>query len=355
MNIGERCKRSWHLIQVSVSILQRHPKFLVFPVVTTFFSAVILLFFIAPVALRPTGYPYSDARHWEAVYHRVFHETSVPAHVAVGSSKSVELEMSGTDPSTKSIATPLTHSPDSHSGLRQGEINIEDRPHLTAFGMAYCGAAYFLSMVLATYFNVAFYHEILSALRGNDVSIRRGLAFALTRWQAVLLWATFAGLVGLLIRQLEERVAFFGKLVIGLIGTAWSVASIFVVPVLVMESESINPFGMLKKSALTLKKSWGEALIGFVGVQAGGMLVAFGSVLLALVAIAISVIAQSVWVAIVTGVVWLSTIITLSYFVSVANHVYRCALYLYATEQTVPEPYSLELLQMAWKMKKVKP
>lgn len=355
MNIIETCKRSWHLIQASVSILQRHPKFLVFPVVTTFFTAVILLFFIAPVALRPTGYPYSDARHWEVVYHSIFHETSAPTHVAVGSSESVESEMSGTDPSTKSIATPTTHSPDTYRGVRQGGLSSEDRPHLTAFGIVYCGAAYFLSMVLATYFNVAFYHEILSALRGNGVSIRRGLAYALTRWQAVLLWATFAGLVGLLIRQLEERVDFFGKLIIGLIGTAWSVASIFVVPVLVMETESINPFGMLKKSALTLKRTWGESLIGFVGIQAGGMLVAFVSVLLALVAIAVSIISLSIWVALATVFVWLFTVVALSYFVSIANHIYRCALYLYATEQRISEPYSLELLQMARKVKTVKP
>ena len=355
MILVETCKRVWQLIQAAISILKQHPKFLVFPVVTTFSTAIILLFFTAPVAFQPTGYRYTDLRHWETVCHLFFSKTSTPESNSADSPESVAPEINGAEPSAKSAAIPPSRSPVSSGGLPHANTNTEERPNLTAFGMVYCGAAYYLSMVLATYFNVAFYHEILSALRGNGVSIHRGLAYALTRWQAVLLWAAFAGLVGLLIRQLEERVAFFGKLVIGLIGTAWSVASIFVVPVLVMETESINPFGMLKKSALTLKKTWGEALIGFVGIQSGGMLVAFVSFLLALVAIMVSIISQSLWVALGTLVAWLFTVVGLSYFVNVANHIYRCALYLYATEQRVSEPYSLELLQMAWKTKKMKP
>ena len=37
---------------------------------------------------------------------------------------------------------------------------------------------YFLSMFLATFFNVAFYSEIIAALDGRGVSFRRGLATA---------------------------------------------------------------------------------------------------------------------------------------------------------------------------------
>ena len=56
--------------------------------------------------------------------------------------------------------------------------------------------AYFVSMFLATFSNVAFYHEIMQALNGQPVFIRRGFRFAATRWKAVLLWSLFAGLVG---------------------------------------------------------------------------------------------------------------------------------------------------------------
>ncbi len=321
--------------------------------VTTVFTSVILLFFITPVAFQPTSYPYSDSRHWQAVFQSVFHGESSRVNLSAESRGHRETELNRDTPSTVATEQQSPQSVGSSANPHHNPDQQEDSA-LTVFGMVYLGAAYFLSMILATYFNVAFYHQILSALRGNEVSIRTGLAYALTRWQAVLLWATFAGLVGLLIRKLEERVGFFGKLVVSLIGTAWSVACIFVVPVLVMETESVDPFGMLKKSALTIKQAWGEALIGFVGVQVGSWLVALGSVVFVGLALAVSVVTQSIWFAVVSGLIWFLGIVTLSYITSVANHVYRCALYLYSTERTIVEPYSLELLQMAWKVKKVK-
>lgn len=219
-------------------------------------------------------------------------------------------------------------------------------------GFAYLAAAYFLSMLLATYFNVAFYHEILAALKGDEVSLQRGLAFALTRWQAILLWTLFAGLVGLVIRKLEERLGFVGRLVFGLIGTAWSVACIFVVPVLVTDTKTINPIELLKESAHTLKETWGESLIGFVGVRFGGLLLVLGSLVFLGAAAGVSIAIGSYWMIAVAGFVWFSSVMAFSYVLSVAGQVYRCALFIYSTERTVPEPYSPELLQMAWKSKK---
>jgi hypothetical protein len=38
--------------------------------------------------------------------------------------------------------------------------------------------------------------------------------------------------------------------------------------------------------------------------------------------------------------------------VAIANHIYRCSLFLYATDGTVPAPFTPELLNSAWKVKK---
>ncbi|HRU05899.1 MAG TPA: DUF6159 family protein [Candidatus Brocadiia bacterium] len=81
----------------------------------------------------------------------------------------------------------------------------------------------------------------------------------------------FTGLVGLLIRTLEERIGLLGRWIIKLIGLAWSVASVFVVPIIVLGQEGTSPLRMLKTSAGTLKKTWGESLLGCMGVQFGGL------------------------------------------------------------------------------------
>src|SRR5258708_73054 len=49
------------------------------------------------------------------------------------------------------------------------------------------------------------------------------------------------------------------------------------------------------------------------------------------------------WLLAAAGLVWLVSMIAFAYLTSVASQVYRCALFLYASEGTIPEPYSLEL------------
>jgi hypothetical protein len=106
--------------------------------------------------------------------------------------------------------------------------------HVEPLGSAMLAGVY-LSMFLATLCSVAFNSEILAALSGQAVSIRDGFAVALGRWKSVLLWSLLAGLVGLVIQKLEEHLSFVGRLVMGWVGLAWSVASIFAIPILVRE------------------------------------------------------------------------------------------------------------------------
>ncbi len=60
----------------------------------------------------------------------------------------------------------------------------------------------------------------------------------------------------------------------------------FVIPVLVMEEHPDNPIGVVKQSAGVIRKTWGEALAGYAGLQVGGIIVGFGSIFVMVVAIA---------------------------------------------------------------------
>jgi hypothetical protein len=218
--------------------------------------------------------------------------------------------------------------------------------------MVYLAFLYFVSMFFATLFNVAFYHEILAALGGQSVSIIRGMKFAGMKWKAVLLWALFAGLVGLIIRQLEERLSFVGRIIARFIGIAWSIAAVFVIPIIVCEEQTANPVTLLKKSAGTLKRTWGEALIGYVGLGAISGLMMIVSMVFLAGALAASIVLHNFWLLAVAGLLWLTAMFTLSYLTSLAGQIYKGALYLYATSGVVPEPYSQEMLDSAWKFKK---
>jgi hypothetical protein len=310
MNPIGKFQRSWQLFKSSLAIMASNKRLLAFPVVVFFFTILILLFFLAPVVLRPTGFSYASAQHWQAVSHSLFSETT-----------------------------------DAHGRVVQSS--------LTPGAIIYLAVMYFVSMFFATFFNVAFFHEILAALKGEPVSISRGLQFAGTRWKAVLMWTLFAGIIGLIIRQIEERLGIVGRIIGRFIGIAWSVASVFVIPIIVQD-EHANPIAMLKNSAGILKRTWGESLIGYVGMSLASGLILLVSLIGLAGSFALCVALNNYWLIAIVGVVWLLGMFVLSYLSSVAGQIYKGALYLYAAEGIVSEPYSAEMLNSAWKFKKQK-
>ena len=109
---------------------------------------------------------------------------------------------------------------------------------------------------------------------------------------------------------------------------------------------------MLRKSCSILKRTWGEALIGYVGLSFANMLILLRSLLVAGAAVAASIVLQNLWILAFVGVLWLMAIFAWSYVASVAGQVYKGALYLYAAEGVIAAPYSQEMLDQAWKFKK---
>jgi hypothetical protein len=318
-----RFQRSWQLLKSSMAVMGREKKLLLFPILTTICTIIIAGLFLVPVAFQPTGHAYTSAQHWETVGHRIFQET--PRETTTVTQDTEALRMTG------------------HQ-QREGGF----RP----LALAYFAVIYLASMFVATFFNVAFYSQILRALSGEPVSIGGGLSFACTRWQTILAWTLFAGLVGILIKALEERFGLLGKIIMRLIGAAWSVACVFVIPVIITSERTFNPLTVLKESALTLTRTWGESLIGYVGVAFSNLLVLFLSVVWLGAGIGVAVALQLYWgIALVVGT-WVLAIIIWAYLLSVASQIFRCALFLYASNGTLPEPYTEEMVALAWKHKK---
>ena len=310
---------NWQIFKASVQVTFRHPKLLWFPVLTTLFTAIIALFFLAvifmPVTLMPNGYPLSDVEHWKTVvgnFHTAWNQPH--DHAAAGN---------------------------------QAPVNA------LPGGMFYLLPLYFLSMFLATFFNVAFYNEIIAALNGRGVSFRRGLGVARSRLLSILAWSLMAGLVGWLIQALQQRLPFVGKIVTAVIGIAWSVATVFAIPVIIQEERTRNPLKILQQSAATLKRTWGEGLVGYVGFSAVNLAIfvvwAVPLVLVCYLANYFHI--KSFWLGLTLGVIWVGGLLMMSYVSRVARHVYQCALYVYAAEGVVPESYNEELLDKAWRVK----
>jgi hypothetical protein len=301
-------KQSWLLVKSSLSVVTLHKELMVFPITIFLCTVSIVLFFLAPPVLRPTGHSYLSSEHWEAISHSLFQQTG--------------------------------HLPDNSSKVV-----------FTPGATAYVAFLYLLAMFIGTFCNVAFYHEILAALRGETVSIWRGLRFAGTKAGSILMWTLFAGLVGWLIKAMEKRLGIIGQIIAKFIGLAWSLAAVFAIPVIVTEEQNANPLAVLSRSADILKRTWGEALIGYVGLTFANGLILIGSLFWLGGIVALSIALKNFWILGVASVAWLLSLCIWSYIIGVASHVYRGALFLYASEGVVPQPYSREMIDLAWKYK----
>jgi hypothetical protein len=96
-------------------------------------------------------------------------------------------------------------------------------------------------------------------LRGGDPTVGSALSAAARRLGPILMWALVAATVGTILRSIQQPVGFVGKIVVALAGAAWSLATFFIVPVLVLEERSVAD--SFKRSVSIFKTTWGESTV----------------------------------------------------------------------------------------------
>lgn len=117
---------------------------------------------------------------------------------------------------------------------------------------------YVVNYFIVVFFNMALIHCTRLYLNGEEVTIKKGLQFSVSRLGVIFSWAMVAATVGLILKAIQENSGIVGKIVTGIIGVVWSVASFFVVPVIAYEN--VGPIDAVKRSTQMMKEKWGESL-----------------------------------------------------------------------------------------------
>src|SRR5262245_40711872 len=121
---------------------------------------------------------------------------------------------------------------------------------------------YVVTYAIGIFFQAAVVAGATERLRGGDPTVGSALSAASKRIVPILMWAVVAATGGMLLRMIQDKAGFIGKIVVGIIGAAWSLATFFVVPVVVLEEQSIgDSFG---RSLSLFRKTWGEQFVGGV-------------------------------------------------------------------------------------------
>jgi len=206
---------------------------------------------------------------------------------------------------------------------------------------------YFANYFIIVFFNSALVACALIRFRGGDPKLADGLRAARERLAQIAAWTLLAASVGIVLRIIEDRVGFVGRIVTALLGAAWTIGSYFVVPVLVVEK--IGPLDAFKRSVLILRKTWGESIVGNLGLGLITTLVTMA--LLIAVGFASAFLAAtlgSLAVALIGAMLMLAIVILAALVGSALNAIVLSALYLYATGGKLPEAFAGVRLQQAF-------
>jgi hypothetical protein len=201
---------------------------------------------------------------------------------------------------------------------------------------------YLVSYFVVIFFNVALVACSMKRLEGGDPTVSYGLNFAAGRVKVIFKWAIVAATVGLILRIISERSGALGKVIIGLIGAGWSIATYFVVPIIAFED--VGPWDAIKRSLGLLRGTWGESLISNLGIG----LIFFALALLGIVPLILAFLLGNIWLMIAVGIAVVVYWILLGVLASTASVVLLTALYRYATTGKVSEEFPENAIKNPW-------
>jgi hypothetical protein len=210
-------------------------------------------------------------------------------------------------------------------------------------------AFYFVQYFVIFFFNTALVGAAMIRLEGGDPTVADGLRIASRKIVPILGYAAIAATVGMILRAIEEKAGGIGKWVAGLLGAAWTVATFMVVPVLV--TKDIGPIDAVKESAVLLKKTWGENLIGNGGLGVVFFLVylVFGLAFAALFVLLGAAKSGALMLALIAVAV--AFFVVLALIQTALQGIYSAALYRHATGAADAPGFDGALLANAFRVK----
>lgn len=281
-------RRSWEIITQSYAVLKKQKTLVLFPILSGIACLLVVISFVAPMLAMP------DLMQ--------------------------KISNKGNDPQQRNIIFGVV-------------------------GFAF----YFINYFIIIFFNAALASCAVMHFKGIEPTLGDGLSAAGRRLPQILGWALVAATVGMILRAIQDRSEWLGRIVVGMLGLVWTAVTYLVVPVLAVEGK--GPIDALKRSSELLRRTWGEGLAGGLSFGLIGFLLVLPGILLifggAMAGAAIQNTPLMI-VGIVLGVIYL---LVTSIILSTLKQIYIAGLYLYAAEGVMPGGYSPELVQEAFQKK----
>jgi hypothetical protein len=226
-----------------------------------------------------------------------------------------------------------------------------EQPQLGALDIALLVVSFLVNAAVVAFFSGALTSEALVVIKGGHASVGHGFGAAASRLPQLMAWGLVTSTIGLLLRALRERAGIAGALLAIIGGIAWGIATVFVLPVIMVEGR--YPLPAIRRSIEVLKTFFGPgvALKGLRrawGYGVGYLLLTIGGIVLGVVLIVIGAMAFSssqpvLGVPPIIGGVLVFGLVAVVQ--SALGAMVSAVLYVFATESTTPEGVDQTLLR----------
>lgn len=281
----ERISRSWELVKASWEVLRQDSELLVFPLISALAGGVVIACFVLPI-LGAWGF-------------------------------------------------------DGMAAKLEGGMSIASM--VVAF--LFYVSLYFVGF----FFNAALVGAALIRLNGGNPTVADGLRQARFRFWSILGYACIAATVGMVLRAIQERVGFIGRIIVGFLGAGWTVATFMVVPILV--AREIDPVDAIKESAMLLKQTWGENVIGQAGLGLAFGFIHFAVIVGSIALVILAAVTQSMALVVIAVLVALIALAISALIHAALSGIYSAVLYRYATTGEMSGSFSGKTLGAAFAVK----
>ena len=278
----ERLSRSWQLVKASGAVLKQDKELLLFPLISSISTLLVLACFAVPV-------------------------------IGLGAL-------------------------DGLTGRGDGVISTA--AYLIAF-------LFYLSQYFVIFFfNAALVGAAMIRLNGGNPTLGDGLRIASSKAGSILGYAFIAATVGMILRAIQERVGFLGKIIVGILGAGWTLATYMVVPVLV--TRDVGPVDAVKESAMLLKKTWGENIAGQAGLGLAFGLIQFGIIIGGILLVVGAAMTQNMPLTILTAALVVVAVLVTALIHAALAGIYSAALYRYASGGEDTAGFNTAVLRQAF-------
>ncbi len=223
-------------------------------------------------------------------------------------------------------------------------LGLHSSGHLVVYA-----ALYLVCYSVTTFFNTGLIFVAFKRMEGQPATVGDGLRAAASRLDKILGYCVIAATVGMVLRAVEERVGFIGRLFTGFFGFAFTIATALAVPALV--AGDVGPIDAIKQSIGLMKRTWGENIIGNAGVSALTSFSILAVIISTVVLVGLAAEADMTALALVIGAAGFIAFCLVILISATLHSIYTAALFRYASGASIGAYFDPLVLGTAYRVR----